>query len=54
VTTTVEKVHSTQKGDPTEDPIRSLRTLVLAGEQYRQALSRSVGLGETETQAVST
>lgn len=39
--------------DPTEEAIRSLRALILAGERYRQVLSDHVGLGVTETQAVS-
>jgi DNA-binding MarR family transcriptional regulator len=39
--------------DATEEAIRSLRALILAGERYRQALSESVRLGITETQAVS-
>ena len=33
--------------------MRSLRALILAGERYRQAISDHVGLGVTETQAVS-
>ena len=39
--------------EATEEAIRSLRSLVLAGERYRQVLSDYVGLGVTETQAVS-
>jgi DNA-binding MarR family transcriptional regulator len=39
--------------DVTEEAIRSLRALILAGERYRQVLSDYVGLGVTETQAVS-
>ena len=35
------------------DAVRSLRALILAGERYRQAFSDHVGLGATETQAVS-
>src|SRR3954453_23939031 len=42
-----------EHGDPTEEAIRSLRALILAGERYRQVLSEYVGLGVTETQAVS-
>src|SRR3954466_7331345 len=42
-----------EHGDPTEEAIRSLRALILAGERYRQVLSGDVGLGVTETQAVS-
>ena len=41
------------QGDESEEAIRSLRALVLAGERYRQALSNHVSLGVTETQAVS-
>ncbi len=37
----------------TEEAIRSLRALILAGERYRQVLSDYVGLGTTETQAIS-
>jgi DNA-binding MarR family transcriptional regulator len=36
-----------------EEAIRSLRALILAGERYRQVLSDYVGLGTTETQAIS-
>src|SRR3954447_20209496 len=39
--------------EATEEAIRSLRALILAGERYRQVLSDYVGLGITETQAVS-
>lgn len=42
-----------QQDDATEEAIRSLRALILAGERYRQVLSDYVGLGVTETQAVS-
>src|SRR6476660_2584488 len=37
----------------TEEAIRSLRALILAGERYRQVVSDYVGLGTTETQAIS-
>jgi DNA-binding MarR family transcriptional regulator len=43
-------VHQT---DPTDEAIRCLRALILAGERYRQVISVYVGLGVTETQAVS-
>ncbi|HEX8511325.1 MAG TPA: MarR family winged helix-turn-helix transcriptional regulator [Propionibacteriaceae bacterium] len=39
--------------DVTEEAIRALRALILAGERYRQVLSDYVGLGITDTQAVS-
>jgi DNA-binding MarR family transcriptional regulator len=39
--------------DATEEAIRSLRSVILAGERYRQVMSEHVGLGVTETQAVS-
>lgn len=42
-----------QEADPIEEAIRSLRAMILAGERYRQALSEQVGLGVTESQAVS-
>jgi DNA-binding MarR family transcriptional regulator len=42
-----------EQRDVTEEAIRSLRALILAGERYRQTLSEYVGLGVTETQAVS-
>jgi DNA-binding MarR family transcriptional regulator len=42
-----------QQSDATEEAVRSLRALILAGERYRQAISDHVGLGTTETQAVS-
>lgn len=37
----------------TEEAIRALRALILSGERYRQVLSDSVGLGVTDTQAIS-
>jgi DNA-binding MarR family transcriptional regulator len=39
--------------EATEEAIRSLRALILAGERYRQVLSDYVGLGTTESQAIS-
>ena len=33
--------------------VRNLRSLILAGEYYRQAVSDAIGLGTTETQALS-
>jgi len=36
-----------------DDAVRSLRVLILAGENYRQATAQMSGLGVTETQAVS-
>ncbi|WP_375423081.1 MarR family winged helix-turn-helix transcriptional regulator [uncultured Friedmanniella sp.] len=33
--------------------IRSLRSLILAGERYRQTVAEQTGLGITETQAIS-
>jgi DNA-binding MarR family transcriptional regulator len=39
--------------DPTQEAILSLRALILAGERYRQVISDHVGVGITETQAVS-
>ena len=42
-----------QQHEATEEAIRSLRALILAGERYRQVLSDYVGLGITDTQAVS-
>jgi DNA-binding MarR family transcriptional regulator len=40
-------------GDDIEEAIRSLRAVILAGERYRQVLAARVGLGVTETQAIS-
>jgi DNA-binding MarR family transcriptional regulator len=40
-------------GDQVEEAIRSLRALILAGERYRQVLADRLGLGITETQAIS-
>jgi len=40
-------------GDVDDAAVRSLRALILAGERYRQVLSEHVGLGVTETQAIS-
>ena len=42
-----------QQTDAADEAVRSLRALILAGERYRQAISDHVGLGTTETQAVS-
>ena len=39
--------------DAEQEAVRSLRALILAGERYRQVLSEHVGLGITETQAIS-
>lgn len=39
--------------DATDEAVRSLRALILAGERYRQVLSDHVGLGTTDTQAIS-
>jgi DNA-binding MarR family transcriptional regulator len=44
---------SARQRDATEEAIRALRALILAGERYRQVLSDYVGLGVTDTQAVS-
>ena len=44
---------SAQQNDATEEAIRALRALILAGERYRQVLSDYVSLGVTDTQAVS-
>ena len=44
---------SARQHDATEEAIRALRALILAGERYRQVLSDYVGLGVTDTQAVS-
>lgn len=41
------------EGKSSEEAVRSLRALILAGERYRQVISEHVGLGVTETQAVS-
>jgi DNA-binding MarR family transcriptional regulator len=42
-----------EHGDPSEEVIAVCGALILAGERYRQLLSEHVGLGVTETQAVS-
>ena len=42
-----------QQPDAADEAVRSLRALILAGERYRQVISEHVGLGTTETQAVS-
>jgi DNA-binding MarR family transcriptional regulator len=42
-----------QQPNTADEAVRSLRALILAGERYRQAISDRVGLGVTETQAVS-
>ena len=35
------------------DAVRNLRHLILAGEHYRQVLANAIGLGTTESQALS-
>src|SRR4051794_29422627 len=42
-----------EQDDWTEEAIRSLRMLILAGERCRQVVAACVDLGVTETQAVS-
>ena len=42
-----------QEQEAMDEAVRSLRALILAGERYRQVFSEYVGLGVTETQAVS-
>jgi DNA-binding MarR family transcriptional regulator len=44
---------SGKQHDATDEAIRALRALILSGERYRQVLSDYVGLGITDTQAVS-
>jgi len=39
--------------DASDEAVRSLRALILAGERYRQVLSDHLGLGTTDTQAIS-
>lgn len=36
-----------------DQAVRSLRMLILAGERYRQVLAEAIGLGTTESQALS-
>lgn len=47
-----EEPHITQD-DVMGAAVRNLRSLILAGEYYRQAVSEAIGLGTTETQALS-
>lgn len=35
------------------DAVRNLRSLILAGEHYRQTMAEAIGLGTTESQALS-
>lgn len=44
---------SQHQHDSTEEAVRTLRAVILAGERYRQVLSDHVSLGVTDTQAVS-
>jgi len=39
--------------DDVEHAVRNLRRLILAAEHYRQSMSDAIGLGTTESQAVS-
>ena len=43
----------TSSAEGVDDAVRNLRTLILAGENYRQATAQVSGLGITETQALS-
>lgn len=36
-----------------DEAVRSLRAVILAGENYRQVIAQTTGLGVTETQAIS-
>ena len=47
--------HRSRPSPPTtlDDAVRNLRRLILAAEHYRQAVSDAIGLGTTESQAVS-
>lgn len=36
-----------------DEAVRSLRAVILAGENYRQVVAQTTGLGVTETQAIS-
>ena len=40
-------------GEQLEETVRQLRSVILAGEAYRQTVAASTGLGVTETQALS-
>ena len=42
-----------EQHEASEEAVRSLRALILAGERYRQVLSDYVSLGVTDTQALS-
>ena len=48
-----DSMSSEQPHDASEEVVRTLRALILSGERYRQVLSDYVGLGVTDTQAVS-
>ncbi len=41
------------QADPRDAAVRSLRAVILAGERYRHVVAVRVGLGVTETQAIS-
>jgi DNA-binding MarR family transcriptional regulator len=40
-------------GDQAEEAVKNLRAMILAGERYRHVLAERLGLGVTETQAIS-
>lgn len=44
---------TTDGSSPMDAAVRALRALILAGEDYRQAIAQFTGLGVTETQAIS-
>jgi DNA-binding MarR family transcriptional regulator len=49
----VKEQHIDVERPGTERAIRNLRMLILAGERYRQVLADAIGLGTTESQALS-
>jgi DNA-binding MarR family transcriptional regulator len=44
---------SGERSSALDDAVRGLRAVILAGENYRQAVAQVTGLGVTETQALS-
>ena len=49
-----EAVRNFRSEDPAmNEAVRNFRSLILAGEHYRQAVSEAIGLGTTESQALS-
>jgi len=48
-----DELRGSAESEVLDDAVRSLRAVILAGENYRQVIAQVTGLGTTETQAIS-